>query len=396
MSTLPVSDAIDMAVAELRTRPRIAAWSIWDRHTEPVARSAEDVPWHADAITAAWLTATLGAQVEGASALTATIVGGDDGSSVRRRLHVEWNSAGQAAGLPAALFTKSTPTLPTRLSAGIAAPMEGRFLLTLRPSVAIEAPHCYFSARDAQRGRSIHVMEDLGVTQGATFFDALSPVDHDQAQQIVDTLASLHGTFLSSENVLPFGWLGRYEDFHAAADRSGIRAGHDAAMKQAADVIPTSVLNAKAKIWPAASAALSMHEEIARTVIHSDVHPGNWYRTAAGQMGLCDWARVCRGHWARDLAYALMTTLTVEDRRSWERELIERYLSGLEAHSGIAVMFNEAWLAYRKQSIAALLMWTPTLCPPAILPAMQPEQVSMVMIERITQAMHDLDVLSLF
>ena len=40
-------------------------------------------------------------------------------------------------------------------------------------------------------------------------------------------------------------------------------------------------------------------------------------------------------------------------------------------------------------------MWTPTLCSPPTLPDMQPEATSLLMIERITVAMDDLDVLSL-
>ena len=44
-------------------------------------------------------------------------------------------------------------------------------------------------------------------------------------------------------------------------------------------------------------------------------------------MGLCDWQCISRGHWARDLAYAICHHAdrwrTVE---SWERELVARYV----------------------------------------------------------------------
>jgi len=137
-----------------------------------------------------------------------------------------------------------------------------------------------------------------------------------------------------------------------------------------------------------------MHELGTRTVIHSDVHLGNWYITEDSRMGLSDWARVCRGHWGRDLAYALMTVLTVEDRREWERQLIERYCAAMSEVSKQRLGFDLAWEAYRAQACVALLMWTPTLCPPPTLPDMQPEATSMEMIHRITSAMDDLDVLS--
>lgn len=89
-----------------------------------------------------------------------------------------------------------------------------------------------------------------------------------------------------------------------------------------------------------------------------------------------------------------MTVLDIEDRRSWECELIDRYAQRLSGISGQQIEFDRAWSAYREQACLALLMWTPTLCPPPTLPDMQPEETSMRMIQRITTAMDDHEVLS--
>ncbi len=379
----------------LPSRPRLAAFSLWDNMIRPEIVDAADVPWHGEALTPEWLTAVMGKDMPGARVLDVAVVGGDDGSSARRILALEWNEAGQAADLPARVFTKSTPTLPMRLSAGKSAPSEGRFLTDLRPVLSIEAPQCFCTMRNSRTGRSFHLMEDLTTTRGAVFCEASSPIDRSQAEQIVDTLATLHGTFLNPSNRVDFGWLRTHEDFFHATARNGVEAGHDQAMVRAADVIPSAVRAQRARIWPAAVAGLALHDGQPRTVIHSDVHLGNWYITDQGRMGLTDWARVCRGHWARDLAYALMSTLDVPDRRAWERALIERYCALLSERAGQRIDFANAWDGYRRQACAALLMWTPTLCPPPTLPAMQPEATSMLMIERITVAMDDLDVLAL-
>lgn len=386
---------LEVDASSLPSRPRLAVFSLWDNLTRPMVRDAADVPWHGEALTAEWLTAVVGKGVPGARVLEVEVVGGDDGSSARRLLALEWNEAGRAAHLPARVFTKSTPTLPMRLSAGKAAPSEGRFLTDLRPLLPIEAPRCLCTMRDSRTGRSFHLMEDLTTTRGAVFCRASSTIDRSQAEQVVETLATLHGTFLNASNRVDFGWLRTHEDFFHAAARNGVEAGHDRAMVRAADVIPSGVRAQQDRIWPTAVAGLAMHEGQPRTVIHSDVHLGNWYIAEDGRMGLCDWARVCRGHWARDLAYALMTTLRVDDRRAWERALIERYCARLGELAGRTVDVATAWDGYRRQACAALLMWTPTLCPPPTLPDMQPEATSLLMIERITVAMDDLDVLSL-
>jgi hypothetical protein len=57
------------------------------------------------------------------------ICGGDQGSSVRRRLKAAYNEEGRNAGLPENLFCKTTPTVLTRLATGLSAAGEARFSL---------------------------------------------------------------------------------------------------------------------------------------------------------------------------------------------------------------------------------------------------------------------------
>jgi hypothetical protein len=378
----------------LRTRARIAAHVIWDAVTRPAARKLEDVPWCAEAITPEWITAVMGRGHPGVRALQVDVTGGHQGSSVRRQLHVHWNEAGRDAKLASRLFAKTTPTLLTRLSSGMAAAGEGRFFRELRPEISIEAPMLVHSAHDRASGRSIHLFEDLVATRGASFCNHRTPISRAQAEQIADTLASLHGHFHASTR---FGaelrWVTTYEAFFATGAKNGIREGHERAMQEAADVIPTAVTARKDEIWPAALRALAVHEREPRTLLHSDVHLGNWYVTREGRMGLGDWALVCKGHWSRDVAYALMTTLAIEDRRAWERELLRRYLERMREACGLTLDFDRAWTLYRQQAFAALLMWTPTLCHPPTMPDMQPEVMSREMIARISAAIADLDAL---
>ena len=53
--------------------------------------------------------------------------------------------------------------------------------------------------------------------------------------------------------------------------------------------------------------------------------------------------------------------------------------------------FDAAFGAYRQQIPAALLMWTPTLIHSPLMPDMQPREVSLEMIRRMTTAIVDLD-----
>ena len=383
------------AIGALRTRARIGAHVVWDALTRPHACERGDVPWSADAITPEWITAVVGDPQSGARATRVHVGGGDQGSSVRRQVEVTWNEAGVLAGLPTRLFAKTTPTLLTRLSSGMAAAGEGRFFRELRGELEVETPVLVHSAHDRASGRSIHLFDDLVASRKARFCNHQSEISRAQAEQIVDTLAALHALFYASPRFdADLRWVTTYEAFFRTGASNGIREGHDLAMVAAADVIPPALLARKSEIWPAALRALALHEREPRTLLHSDVHLGNWYVTGDGRLGLCDWALVCKGHWARDVAYALMTTLATPDRRAWERDLLGRYLERMRA-SGLALGFDAAWDRYRAQSFAALLMWTPTLRHPPTMPDMQPEAMSREMIARICAAIVDLEALDL-
>jgi aminoglycoside phosphotransferase (APT) family kinase protein len=87
----------------------------------------------------------------------------------------------------------------------------------------------------------------------------------------------------------------------------------------------------RAEVHPALMRSQQLNVSVGpQTYLHGDVHPGNWYVTGDGRLGLYDWQLSVRGGPARDLAYALSTHLSIEQRRAWERDLLDRYLVRLD------------------------------------------------------------------
>jgi hypothetical protein len=374
----------------------MAVHTIWDYITRPIAETTDDVPWCAEAISSEWLTSVLCPGTKGARVISVEICGGDQGSSVRRNLKATYNEEGRIAGLPENLFCKTTPTVLTRLATGLSAAGEARFYRQIRPELNIEAPICYHSAWDRSSGRSVHLFDDVVATKGARFCRWQTPISRQQAEQIIDTLAAFHGRYYGTARFTSdLKWVRTFEDFFHAGERVGLRGCHEQAMVQAEGVIPSDVTRRRAEIWPATMRALALHSKEARTLVHSDVHLGNWYITGEGRMGLCDWQCLGTGHWARDVSYAISTTLAIGDRRAWERDLLKRYLQLMREQCGLAVTFDEAWDACRLQLFPALLMWTPTLVHTRTTPDMQPEEMSLEMIKRITAAISDLESFSI-
>lgn len=107
-------------MTELNTLERIAAAYESDQLNGPakVSRRSE-LPVSYDAITDDWLTDVLCDSIPGAEVVGHRLDAPDDGSSNRRKISVEYNTAGQVAGLPTALFCKASHGLSNRIMLGL-------------------------------------------------------------------------------------------------------------------------------------------------------------------------------------------------------------------------------------------------------------------------------------
>lgn len=362
----------------------------------PRAREIADVPAFPWLVTTAWLTAALcggtGSRVTGWEYEPVS-----RGSTCRGRYWLEYDAAGPE--LPATVFVKSTSTFRTRLHTGrLGGPRaEYRFYREIQPAVNVLAPAGYFGASRRRTGQSILLIEDITRTRQVTFGDNRSVhVDRDMASSLVQALATLHGSLLGSPRfasdlrwVISSMDLQRHLNELVAWERR-TQVGLD----RAADSVPAPLLDRRHDIHRCLMASLALDATRPAGVVHTDVHAGNWFITGDGRMGLFDWAAVARGQGTRDLAYALMSSLTVDDRRAWERDLVGEYTEALATASGQPADPGQVWLGYRQQTLHGLSFWLYTLGRGMFQPAMQADSVSRLNIARMAQAVVDLDSLS--
>jgi aminoglycoside phosphotransferase (APT) family kinase protein len=375
----------------LSRRARIATHTVWDHLVRPVERDAGRVPWSTAGLSVEWLTSALAGDVPGAEVVDFALSDRSDGTSSRERVRVRYNDAGIAAGLPEWLHAKFTPNLATRLTSSGLAASETDFYLNFRPELDIESPRAYWGGVDRASGRSLLLLEDIVKSKSAVFGSPTLPIDRSHAEQIVDTLATLHGTFYGDPRLTaPERGIRPLEDIYGAKMIELIRDVHQEAILQVADRLPSGVVDGRARILELASASLDDHRTSPRTLVHSDVHLGNWYLIDdRAHVGMIDWQAASAGFWARDLGYALSSALSIEDRRAWEEDLIERYVAALNERAHTDISFDEAFDAYRRQIPAAILLWTSTLVHLPWVPDMQPEHISREMIARMGTAIDD-------
>lgn len=368
-----------------------------ENHPGKVTR-ADELPLAYEDITPEWLTAVLGGNTPGAKALALALGPPDIGSSSRRKIAVSWNQAGQDAGLPDRLFCKSTFELPNRIVLGISGGALGEtvFLRDIRPHYDIEAPVCYFAGYNPATINSIIVLRDIS-DDVLSFCDHTTAMPRARAESQMRLLARLHGQGYGNAKIrAAMQPLPTWPQFFKRTEDFGIETIANNGFLAAEEVIPAALFRRFDEYWPLALRSVALHDTLPQTVMHGDVHLKNWYIAGNGEMGLGDWQCVSRGHWGRDLCYAIGSALSTENRRAWEKELLQLYLEEMEREGGPRVSFDEAWLHYRQQLVTALVWWTLTLTPGDDLPDMQPRDITLEMIRRLAVATDDCDSFDAF
>lgn len=251
--------------------------------------------------------------------------------------------------------------------------------------VGDRSPRCYFagtSGRDAAI-----VLEDLNNREGAGFGSYDRPLSTDSMASLLDVLARVHAA--------------RWDDA-ALADKpmrdsflsGGMLDGflsevnwEQQMARPRARRMPAE-LNDFRRCTTAIRQAWAAKRSGPQSLIHGDPHIGNYFFDSAGA-GLLDWQLLTSGHWASDVVYAVASAMTIEDRRTCERDLLKHYLASVEALTGVAPSWESAWHDYRKFAVwGAASILTPG-------EGVQTEDYLAVVGERHAQAALDLDSLAL-
>ena len=108
---------------------------------------------------------------------------------------------------------------------------------------------------------------------------------------------------------------------------------------------------------------------------------GTCISNATGQPCLLDWQLVQRGPWYLDVGYHIGCTLSPEDRRRSESDLLAYYLDRLRGEGVEAPSWEEAVRVSRRGLLYGFFLWAITLkvAPP----------ITTVMLERLGSAVAD-------
>lgn len=337
-------------------------------------------------ITADWLTEVLAPSFPGTvvtSLHQADILGG---TATKVRLVLDYNRAGHEHGLP--------PTMWAKAGFGgheLAADMlcfykaEVNFYAGAAEALDLGLPRCYYAGMDPEGGEALLLLEDLLArnTSFCTAGDAASP---DLVAAGLDFQARFHAATWRGEGcdglaVYPGGLRGILRQVMGDAHWSkSVAKPRGNVLYEPLRDAPTMRRAVEALwAWDAANAVCR---------VHGDAHLGNTYVGRDGAPGFIDWQMTGLGHWSFDVAYFISGSLTPDDRRANERDLLRHYLQCLDEYGGLPAVFDEAWDAYRRHQLHGVFHT-------ANADEMYPEETNCTVIERHSIAIRDLDTLDL-
>ncbi|MEB3061938.1 ecdysteroid 22-kinase family protein [[Mycobacterium] zoologicum] len=315
-----------------------------------IARSPED-------LTSAWFTGML----RGAKRITdstvetveiAVVGTGQLGSLLRATLSYDRAEP----GAPDSVIVKLASTDDGSREMGIrtgAYEAEVRFYQQIAPTIQMGLPHCEYAAFDAQHGWTTVVMTDL--SDRTEPGDVLQGSSVDQASAALQELVGLQAPRWNDPRLATEPWLDHsrtvalFDEVPGQAQAILARFGdklepeHVTLIERVAPLAPKWV-----RSW--GTPRVVQHGDYRLDNMLLATHPG------APRIIVVDWQTVRLGPPTIDASYYLGVSLSVEQRRHHEKDLMADYHRSLIAAGVRDWSWDDCWLEYRTQSIYGLYM----------------------------------------
>jgi hypothetical protein len=302
------------------------------------------------AVTAEWLTEAL----QGAS-------GGASVTSFRRerigtglvgqciRFHLEWDRAGGPATV-VGKFPSPDEKSRNRGRSGGEYLREVRFYQRLAGRAGLRLPRCHLALLDDDTRDFTLLLDDLApAVQG----DQMTGATLEQARVVLREAALLHAAYWADPVLAEEPYLARTPEGTQAIGQlltalyPGFLAGY-------ADVLPPGGAELGER-FVRSLATSTAQDSAPRCLVHGDFRVDNMMFGPDG-VTVVDWQTIQQGPAVTDVAYFLGASLTVDDRRAHEEELLAGYHGELCAAGVTERSLDELREDYRRCSLSGVGM----------------------------------------
>ncbi len=311
------------------------------------------------ALSPRWLTAALQPRFPGID--VCAVVPGPvvDRISTNARFTIEC-AGGVPDGLSTDLCIKGYFNEIGRTASYVGAP-EAYFYRDVADTARVRTLRSLYADIDPETKHGVVITEDV-VSQGGIFLDGNSPYTPSQTARTLAELATLHAATWAEPRYAGVPWLGPrlgrvLEVWGVSTTIATIARNFEGPNGQR---VPTEVRDAAGLVGAYRRLIVPTGAEPAAKswcVIHGDAHVGNIFLDASQTPSMLDWQLVQRGKWYLDVGYHLASTLTVQERRRTERDLLRHYLDCLAAQGITTPAWDEAWRAVGLGMVHGFFLW---------------------------------------
>jgi aminoglycoside/choline kinase family phosphotransferase len=229
---------------------------------------------------------------------------------------------------------------------------EFRFYRGLSTSTELRVPACYGSWMDEDSGRSVLVLEDLGQWDPGDDLVGLSP---DQARLTVEQVARMHAQWWESPRLGELTWMPTLSSPVTRKQAQLFREGWPAWAQRRGDEVQPAALHIGARLGDDVDALLEVLSRPPITLAHGDLRADNLFFTGDREVAVIDWQLACRARGVLDVAYLLSQSMTVQDRRDHEHDLLQSWHRALVGAGVTGYELADATTDYRQALLISLV-----------------------------------------
>ncbi len=310
----------------------------------------EDLPLRLEELTPEWISTALSVAYPSTKVADVKADQKWKGTAISAKLDVSYEESGNPHRLPAVFVIKGGFDEKWRMRTWVALHHEVRFYAELAPQLSLNIPKCYFAAlNDAPQGILILENLDLRPSKYGVHGDDLSV---DAVASVLEVLAAHHADWWEHSALHEYANAQEPErDFFRYFLRP---QPWDELMRREHAGLLTEAVKTRENAMAAAEALWQRMDRLPKTLLHGDAHVGNFFFDPDGRVGFLDWQVVFAGFCVHDMAWAIISSLSIDDRRAWERDLVKLYFDVLSARDADAGTLNDVWLAYRQNTAHAI------------------------------------------
>ena len=225
---------------------------------------------------------------------------------------------------------------------------EVHFYDEIADDVQLRTPRRYYGAHDAESGDYVLLLEDMAP---ARVGDQLAGCTVAEADLALRELAKFHATWWESPRLNEIEWMPLTSDpVIAQTVQESYQEAWEPFTQVVAGKMPEAMLDIGERFGGHVIDMMTRFGGPPRTIIHGDYRLDNlFFATPEGgdPLAVIDWQIASRGRGVFDAAYFLGGTLSPEDRKAKERDLIHTYHDILLERGVTGYDFDTCWEDYR-------------------------------------------------